>query len=235
MLAGLLKKLSPGQAIASMGYPDIALKPEQLQSLLGDKFSSLKYREDSAAIAKRHGMKADTLCPDAEHLFELCGVSLDVYDVIQERGCEIVCDLNYPLPERVCGQYDYVLDVGTAEHCFNVAQALVNMACLVNVGGTVFHENPFNWGNHGFYGLNPTLYHDFYTDNGFEVEIRLVTRDGRTCEAPPTKRFVMVGEEVNCFAIAKRLELRDIVFPTQTKYRKSLEVSCTPTPCIEKA
>ncbi len=234
MLAKLVSRLQAGQAIASMGYPDIVIAPEDLRSLLGDKILQLKYREDGEKIAKRHGRTWPV--PDSESFFDLFGVSLDVYDITEERGCEIVCDLNYPLPERVCGEYDYVLDVGTLEHCFNVAQALVNMAALVKVGGWIFHENPFNWGNHGFWNVNPTLYHDFYTDNGFEVEsIRLITRDGRAVDAPQTKRFVMTSEEVNCFVVAQRVDRQEMTFPVQTKYRKSLETACTPTPCIEKA
>jgi hypothetical protein len=120
----------------------------------------------------------------------------------------------------VCGQYDYVLDVGTLEHCFNIAQALVNMASLAKVGGFIFHENPFNWGNHGFYNLSPTLFHDFYTDNGFElVEMKLMERDGKMYEAPRTKRFTFSGGEANLFTIVKRLEMKDVSMPLQTKYR----------------
>jgi hypothetical protein len=219
MLGKLLKRIKPGEAIASMGYPDIAVPREQMESLLNGR--EVPFREDSADIAKRHGLPAGTLVPDSEAFFELYGCALDVYDVVQERGCELVCDLNYPLPARVCGQYDYVLDVGTLEHCFNIAQAAVNMACLLKVGGTIFHENPFNCGNHGFYGLNPTWYHDFYTDNGFELEsVRLISRDGRAAEIPPTKRFIAPEQEFNCFAVAKRLEEREITFPTQSKYRR---------------
>lgn len=219
MLAKLLTRLKPGEAIASMGYQDIVIAPEKLDEILQGR--KVQFREDSEKIAKRHGKTWPI--PDSESFFELYGASLDVYDVVQERGCEIVCDLNYPVPVRCCEQYDYVLDVGTLEHCFNVAQALVNMASLVKVGGHVFHENPFNWGNHGFYGLNPTLYHDFYTDNGFEIEsARLITRDGRSVDAPQTKRFVMVDEEVNNFVVARRLEKKEMQMPTQTKYRKAL-------------
>lgn len=220
MLTGLLERAKPGEAIASMGYPDIVYPPEKLEALL-DGRKGLKYREDSDAICRRHGASLHEV-PDSESFFELFGLSLDVYDIVQERGDEILCDLNYPLPQRVCQQYEHVLDVGTAEHCFNVAQALVNMACLVKVGGHVFHENPFNWGNHGFYNLNPTLFHDFYTDNGFEiVECKLLERSGEMYEAPRTKRFQFFGKEANIFTIAKRLEVREISMPTQTKYRKA--------------
>lgn len=208
VLENLLGRLKEGQAIASMGYPDILAS-----------FPGVKARPDSEAICKRHGVKPQDV-PDAEALFETFGVSLDVYDITDERGCEIVIDLNYPLPANACGQYDYVLDVGTLEHCFNIAQALVNMACLLKVGGVIFHENPFNCGNHGFYNVNPTLFHDFYTDNGFEIEqCQLLPRGAKPIPAPRTKRFQFWEAEANVFTIAKRLEVKDMTFPLQTKYR----------------
>jgi SAM-dependent methyltransferase len=160
------------------------------------------------------------MVPDAESLFELFGVSLDVYDIVKERGSEIVLDLNEPYPENSQEQYDYVLDVGTLEHCFNVAQAGKNMAGLLRVGGIILHENPFNWGNHGFYGLNPTWYHDFYTDNGFEIlEIALLPRGCEPLTPPQTKRFGFTEVEANLLAIARRVEVKPFVWPVQTKYR----------------
>lgn len=221
MLAKLVNRLQEGHAIASMGYPDITAPEATLKEILGERFADLRFREDSDKIARRHGFKDGRRIPDSESFFECFGAALDVYDIVQERGDELLCDLNYAIPERCCGQYDFVLDVGTLEHCFNVAQALVNMASLVKVGGCVFHENPHNWGNHGFYNFNPTLFHDFYTDNGFEVEsIRLVGKDGGTLDVPHTKRFTYQGPEVNLFTVVRRLEVKEITFPTQTKYRR---------------
>ena len=221
LLVKLLGRVKSGDAIASMGYPDIIFPPEKLRDLLGEKILQLKYRPESEAICKRHGVEKHDV-PDAESLFELFGASLDVYDIVQERGCEIVLDLNHPFPLNACGQYDYVLDVGTLEHCFNAPQALVNMAALVKVGGFVMHENPFNWGNHGFWNLNPTLFHDFYTDNGFEVvECKLVNhKTAQVYEVPLTKRFQFLEGEANVLTIAAKVEERDFVFPTQSKYRK---------------
>lgn len=216
----LLGLLEPGQAIASMGYPDIVFPQDALESRLGDRIRGLQYRTDSVAICKRHGLKQQPI-PDAESLFDLFGVSLDVYDIVKERGCEIVLDLNEPYPEMSREQYDYVLDVGTLEHCFNVWQAAQNMAGLAKVGGRVFHENPFNCGNHGFYSFHPTWYHDFYSANGFEVEdCRLVSKALDMTEPIGTKRFVYTGDEVSLMTVAKRLEAKPFVAPTQTKYRK---------------
>lgn len=221
MLIRLYENMKPGQAIAAMGYPDIIFEPEAMREMLGDKILALKYRPDSEAICKRHGI-ASREVPDAESFFEQFGCSLDVFDVVQERGCEILCDLNYPVDEKYVGQFDYVLDVGTMEHCFNAPQALVNMASMLKIGGLALHENPFNWGNHGFWNLNPTLFYDFYGDNGFKVlECKILPRKmAEIWEAPPTGRFVYTDKEANLFTVAEKIEKKPVSFPTQTKYRR---------------
>lgn len=210
--------LAPGMRIASMGYPDLVAPEKMLRDMVGEEFAGVVYRGDSDAICKRHGL-APRLIPDAHSFFKLLGCELDVYDIVRERGCEIECDLNRPMFTKPV--YDVVLDVGTSEHCFNIAQAVMNMAVFVKIGGVVIHENPFNCGNHGFYSLNPTWYEDFYSQNGFVVEqCALRTRDGRGADIPRTKRFTFTNEEVNVFAVARRVAEQPFVFPVQTKYAK---------------
>ena len=218
MLIKLVELMKPGQAIASMGYPDIVMPEKDIEAFLDGK--EIKYRPEADKICMRHGIKLQKI-PDAESFFEAFGVALDVYDVVEERGGEVIVDLNYPIPSQACGQYDYVLDVGTLEHCFNIPQALINMAALVNVGGVVFHDNPFNWGNHGFYNVCPTLFADFYAENGFEVQyLKLIPRGGQEIwEVPLTGRFVYTDKEANIFTVAKRVEIKEFTFPTQSKYK----------------
>jgi len=207
-LGGILK---PGMRIASMGYPDlIAPIPD---------IPGLTYRDDSEAICKRHGLSPRQI-PDAGSYFGLMGCKLDVYDIVRERGCEILCDLNERLdPALKAFNYDIVLDVGTAEHVFNIGQAMKNMSRMVKMGGYIIHENPFCMGNHGFYGLNPTFFADFYAVNGFELlECKLVNRQGDAYSVPPTKRFRAVGEEMNVFAMARRVVIQTFVWPVQSKY-----------------
>ena len=227
MLETLLGRAKEGHAIASLGYPDVVFyDPARLRERLGDKILSVKYREDSAAICERHKTAVHDI-PDAESLFEAVGCTLDVFDIVQERGTEIVLDLNYPIPPNACGQFDHVLDVGTLEHCFNAPQALMNMAAMVKVGGFVYHENPFNWGNHGFWNVNPTLFHDFYTDNGFEVEgFALVDHFGeKVYECPATRRFRFTNAEGNILTVVRKVEEKPFSMPTQSKYRKKHEDS----------
>ena len=214
-------KAKSGDAICSMGYPDMLAERNWLRARIGEKILALKWREDNEAICKRHGIQTRDIV-DSESFFEAIGCTLDVFDVVQERGSEIIVDLNHPVPENAVGQFDICLDVGTLEHCFNAPQALFNMASLVKEGGWVLHENPFNWGNHGFWNLNPTLFVDFYEANGFEVESCWIVPRGSddAYEAPRTKRFVYTEGEANLITVAHKVNTVELTFPTQTKYRK---------------
>jgi hypothetical protein len=68
---------------------------------------------------------------------------------------DISLDLGSPLPEQYWNTANLVLDFGTTEHIFNFPQALSNIVALLS------HYN------HGFINMNPILFDEFYTENGF--------------------------------------------------------------------
>ena len=211
----LFPMIRPGHRVAAMGYPDMIAPPAMFAGL------DITYREDSEAICKRHGLPRRQI-PDARSVFKAMGAKLDVFDIVQERGDEILCDLNDSWAQHPSGEYDFVLDVGTIEHCFNIGQAAVNMAGLLKAGGVIFHGNPFQSGNHGFYGIQPTWYADFYGQDGFELLYCYLQRRGteESLEPPLTGRFSLSDGEVNIFAAARRTAILPIQWPCQTKYKK---------------
>ena len=93
--------------------------------------------------------------------------SLDFSDY---EGATHLLDFNQPLPERLHGQYEVVYDGGTTEHIFDLPQSFRNIYRLLKPGGLAIHAAPStNHVDHGFYMFSPTLFHDWYTANGFEI------------------------------------------------------------------
>ena len=213
----------PMRRVASLGYPDILVRPEQIVRLLGEDVAArIVHRDDSADILRWHHVAQTFPVPEATSLFAALGFELEVIDVARVRGGELVHDLNQPLPAELERRYAMAIDAGTLEHCFNIGQAAINVAGLVEVGGFVLHGNPINMFNHGFYNLNPLWYYEFYEANGFKLELAMMVSGPfyrpDVEPAPLTERFRDIAEDSVAVALARRTEVRPLIFPIQGKY-----------------
>jgi hypothetical protein len=202
----LLARHLPGKRILSFGYPDLVASAEEIERLFGVRPTRF------TAFGRWHGV--DFPLPETLEVLGAIGATLECVDIHPSRGVERVVDLNLPC---ALGRFDLVIDAGTIEHCFNIGQALLNAAQAVEVGGCVFHGPPMTMLNHGFYNINPTLFHDFYVQNGWTLEALIGgTREGKF-KVHPTGRFAGPPEAV-LYCIARRARGGPLVFPTQTKY-----------------
>jgi hypothetical protein len=95
--------------------------------------------------------------------------SLDVSD--WEKP-DLVWDLNRPVPAEWHGRYDCVFESGTIQHVFHLPNVLANMHALLKPGGRAIHgmAPSHNHVDHGFYMFSPTLFADYWSANGYEVE-----------------------------------------------------------------
>jgi hypothetical protein len=213
-----------GRTACSAGYPDLLVSADHLTALLGiDKAQRVSVRKDSERILAWHGMrKALDRIFDATDVFRELGYSLDVIDISQARGDEILVDLNRPLPSEFVRSYDLVLDTGTCEHCFNMGQAALNLASIVTPGGLIIQCMPLNVFNHGFYNANPTWFFDFYPLNGFEIEyfkgVSDVARNPRFFDLPMYDTFPEAPPNSIMIAIARRARMLELKVPVQHKY-----------------
>jgi SAM-dependent methyltransferase len=102
----------------------------------------------------------------ARSFFAMLGVQ-PYFDIDINPNADIQLDFSQELPSHLSGSAQLVIDMGTSEHIFNVAQVFKNIVQLLKVGGVVIHLSPVSWFNHGFYNFNPLLFNEFYTANGF--------------------------------------------------------------------
>jgi hypothetical protein len=103
-------------------------------------------------------------------------------DASAYEGAELLADLNRPLPAAFDAhreRYQLLVDAGNTEHIFDVPQVLRNYHALVAPGGVVIHILPStNSVDHGFYMFSPTLFHDYYTANGWDLRAEYFVRHG---------------------------------------------------------
>lgn len=201
---GLIGPHARNARILSLGYPDMVVSDDDLHQALGIEQPIPKHPK--------------TGYPETTAVFEALGSVIEYVDIYQSRGVERIVDLNF---EQDLGTWDLVLDAGTIEHCFNIAQAIMNAAHAVGPGGRIFHTPPLSMVNHGFYNICPTMLVDFYSQNGWEIETLLALRDhgrGDVLPAKPTARFSAEPESV-LHCLARRPMQRYVMkYPKQTKY-----------------
>jgi hypothetical protein len=104
-------------------------------------------------------------------------------------------DLNGPI--ELGRRFDVVINHGTAEHIFNIAQVFKTMHDYTVPGGLMIHESPFTgWIDHGFYSVQPTLYFDLASRNGYEVR-------GMFIEGLSTKSITTITAREDVHELAK--------------------------------
>lgn len=212
-----------------LAYPDLLVPRTALVQILGDSVvEGAPERPDSTATWEYHGLGG---VPDpmieSVAILERLGVDSTVIDVARLRGMERIVDLNEPLPPDLARSFDLVVDTGTCEHCFNVAQAFVNACEALAQDGMLVHAAPLTRINHGFWSFNPTIYPDFFEDNGFELQMLTgvsgTLHEGfRPFNVDPFGRFD-APPQAALYVIAQRREVRPFKWPVQRKYRHMIK------------
>lgn len=107
--------------------------------------------------------------------------SVDSYDYSDYEAATHIVDMGKPfVPEK---QYDTILDCGTCEHIFDVAQALNNVSSLCVPGGQIVQVLPANnFCGHGFWQFSPELFFSLYSEkSGYhETEVFLADLNDST-------------------------------------------------------
>jgi SAM-dependent methyltransferase len=174
-----------GGRLLCLGAPDVYFGYDVLQELA----YTLKVPIDRS-VPVRHSPNPDLAargCISGETLFKSLGFeSVDALDVSDFENASIVYDLNDPdTPAELCGRFDAIVDHGTLEHVFHLPNALQNLFRMLKVGGRVIHSLPTsNLVDHGFYMFSPTLFHDFYSANDWDINniyvVSMTPRDHET-------------------------------------------------------
>lgn len=123
--------------------------------------------------ARRCGVQHSCSSIDsARTLYDLYGLSdYTCVDATAEHGA-LVYDLNTNLRSTYgfTDTFDLVTDLGTFEHCFDVASAFRNAHEACKPGGLMIHALPSNCNaNHGYYTIQPRMIADIAAANSYEI------------------------------------------------------------------
>lgn len=120
-------------------------------------------------------------------------------------------DLNNPVD--LGEQFDVLINLGTAEHVFNVWEFFRTSHRVTKPGGIMVHVMPFlGWLEHGFYSFNPTFYWDLALANGYTLMVLAYTELSPPKVVQLLRREQIVemaeagalGRNANLYAIMKK-------------------------------
>jgi ureidoglycolate hydrolase len=130
--------------------------------------------------------------------------------------------------------FDVIINHGTAEHIFNIAQVLMTMHDLCADGGLMVHDAPFTgWIDHGFYCLQPTLFYDLAAANCYEI-VRVAIHEIQSQTIIPLEgrdhvaSLAAAGKLPNnamLFVALRKLTDRPFKIPTQGVYAGALSAA----------
>lgn len=114
-----------------------------------------------------------------EFLFAVGAKSFQVLDMSNYEGAQVIQDLNIPIPDNLHNKFSVVMDIGTSEHVYDVAQSLANIRNLCNIGGQIMVVSPANrFLGHGFYQFSPELFfRAFGQEYGFDIQTLYLIKD----------------------------------------------------------
>lgn len=101
--------------------------------------------------------------------FQLLGVAeTRAMDVSTYEGCDIVHDLNMPVPAELQGRFDFIVDGGTFDHLFDIRTAFQNVVEMLKPGGRILQWNAASqFTGLAYLSFGPDFFYDFYTLNQF--------------------------------------------------------------------
>ena len=177
ILSGLLGRMNLDRRprVLLLGYPDILATPQSLaQAGVPLDWAELEKRSAMASrqvwinAGKDHLANLPML--EARSLFRRLGGDPTVSDAIARGQEDRLIDLNKPVEDAMLlGAFDLIVDPGTLEHCFNIAQAFDNVDRMLAPDGFIYHQAAAAFPNHGFWSISPTAFFDFYEQRGYRL------------------------------------------------------------------
>lgn len=144
--------------VLTLGRQTIAMNLEQ----------SVRIMEAEDMSFNRPMVTNDAIITD-KTFFSLMGINeLDSMDISGHEGATIIHDLNYPVPERLYEQYDFIIDGGTFDHLFDLRTAFENVVSMLKPNGRILQWNAAsNFVGESYLSFSPDLFYDYYIQNEF--------------------------------------------------------------------
>jgi tetratricopeptide (TPR) repeat protein len=155
------------RSVLELGPQDLVL---DLPVLVNFATSVTGVEQSPAAIEARfyEGGAKPRFWTAARDFYALLGLT-DYYSAdLEDKRADYSVDLNEPT--RLDRQFDVITNFGTAEHVFNIANAMKVVHDHLKPGGLALHVLPTRGDyNHGFFNIHSTFYRSLALANHYEM------------------------------------------------------------------
>ena len=109
-----------------------------------------------------------TLLFDIAKIFYKIFFHIESLESIDLHGTSSSIKLDLNFPHDLGKQFDCIINIGTAEHVFNIYQVFSSIHEWIKKDGIVIHNLPmYGQVDHGFYNFHPTFYWDLIFANKY--------------------------------------------------------------------
>ena len=94
-------------------------------------------------------------------------VTYNCVDISDYEGANIICDLNYPIPDELASRFDFIYSGGCLDNVFNPISLLTNTTKMLKPGGRVMHYEAFSGLMGAYLTFTPEWFYSYYAINDF--------------------------------------------------------------------
>lgn len=163
---GSLLQIGEANFYGDISFEELAADIDRLPA---ERQDPLRRRFKEAAQLER----GPSLFALAYACYDLIFQPTEVVSIDMGGPTALPIDLNEPC--QLGRQFDTVINGGTAEHVFDIANVFRIIHDHCRPGGIMVHFAPFQgWVDHGFWNLQPTVYFDLAAANDYQLEFLAV-------------------------------------------------------------
>ena len=167
---------------------------------------------------------------DIAKIFYKIFFHVESIESIDLHGTSSSMKLDLNLPHDLGKKFDCIINIGTAEHVFNVYQVFRSIHEWIKKDGTVIHCLPmYGEIDHGFYNFHPTFFWDLLLANKYHnILLAKGTRKQITCyqSRESSKNDILSQDKTKVYgmwSIYKKISNQDFKIPRQGVYDDSLK------------
>ena len=111
----------------------------------------------------------DYSCDD-EELYQAISTEIkkvDILDVSAYEGANILHDMNYPIPNKLKGRYDFIYDSSVLDNIFSPSQFIANLHSLLSPAGRAALINVASFFPGAMTSVHPEWMHGFFAANKY--------------------------------------------------------------------